>query len=129
LTIEFVKVCSFYKIFLIGWPQEIVLTKSIGIKMIIFGVTVACYFLPIILSCAIYFALIFKKKKIQENNILEENLNQITTTKVILKHSAIEAMEEKLENHFEIPGVNFINIFTYEFFVQTLLQQLFLVTF
>jgi len=97
--------------------------------MIIFGVTVACYFLPIILSCAIYFALIFKKKKIQENNILEENLNQITTTKVILKHSAIEAMEEKLENHFEIPGVNFINIFTYEFFVQTLLQQLFLVTF
>jgi hypothetical protein len=27
------------------------------------------------------------------------------------------------------PGVNFINIFTYEFFVQTAFRQLFLVTF
>ncbi len=32
-------------------------------------------------------------------------------------------------NQFEASGVNFINVFTYEFFVQTLFLQLFLVTF
>ncbi len=96
--------------------------KSVSVKMIILGVTVACYFIPIILSCAIYFALIVKKRKIQENNILEENLNQITTTKVSLKHSSIVGMEVKPENHFEIPGI-VINASTNESFQNKALNQ------
>jgi hypothetical protein len=72
-----------------------------SIKMILMGVTVACYFIPIILSCALYFALICNtNNENSETNIIEENLNKKSASNGSSIHNSI-----KLENNFEIPGM------------------------
>ena len=62
------------------------------------GITVSCYFAPIILSCIIYFALLYKKRNIPENNDLEENLSQ-------QRQQTPRQNSSEIDNHFEIPGI------------------------